>query len=273
MRPAFFADLDGTTIFSARQVGLEERGFTGTTVVETFRGEPASFMSFSAVTTLKRIADRCEFVPTTTRDFVQYARVGIPGITPRFAIVANGGQIIVDGVQDEAWTEQVNARIADLMSPAEVFDRVSRFAHDASWLRTVKLAAGLFVYVVPNSGATPPPEFIDCVRSFAAEAGYQVSVQGRGKVYLIPNGVTKEAAANEVATRVGSTFTIAAGDSATDIGMMRWADHAIRPAHGELQHVPGLSIPVTVRSGILAGEDILTQVERHIAYPGRPPRM
>ncbi|WP_159599323.1 hypothetical protein [Agromyces humi] len=235
-------------------------------VVETFRDKPASFMTWNAVLALQDFSSRVAFVPTTTRDFVQYERVRIPGVTPEYAIVANGGQIIVDGVKDEAWTAQVAEQIRDLAAPAEVFDRVSRFAHGSPWLRTVKLTAGLFVCVAPETGYTPPEEFISTVRAFAAGAGYQVSVQGRGKVYLIPNGVTKEAAAAEVARRLGVTVTAASGDSATDVGLMKWADIAIRPAHGELAEHGGSGLAVTARSGAVAGEDILAYVDSQITW-------
>ena len=46
----------------------------------------------------------------------------------------------------------------------------------------------------------------------------------------------------EVAARVGARRVVAGGDSLLDQRMLRAADAAIRPAHGEL-HVTGYSAP------------------------------
>ena len=77
-------------------------------------------------------------------------------------------------------------------------------------------------------------------------------------MYCLPDGLTKAAAAAEVARRTGATTTLAAGDSLLDAELLRAADRSIRPAHGELHDArwsaPGTA--VTAASGIAAGQEI-----------------
>jgi hydroxymethylpyrimidine pyrophosphatase-like HAD family hydrolase len=82
----------------------------------------------------------------------------------------------------------------------------------------------------------------------------------------MPNAVCKSRAVAEVRRRLidsselsDEAMTLAAGDGALDAEMLRTADSAIRPRHGELEQLnwthPNLTI--TRASGILAGEEII----------------
>ena len=92
-----------------------------------------------------------------------------------------------------------------------------------------------------------------------------MSQQGR-KIYAMPDVVCKSRAIAEVRRRLiddgtldPATPVLAAGDGALDAEMLRSADAAIRPRHGELEllqwQAPGLV--VTVNSGGPASEEIL----------------
>jgi len=62
-----------------------------------------------------------------------------------------------------------------------------------------------------------------------------------------------------VAARVGAGSVLAAGDSLLDLDLVRDADRAIVPVHGELL-ASGWSAPhveVTERAGVAAGEEIV----------------
>jgi hypothetical protein len=68
----------------------------------------------------------------------------------------------------------------------------------------------------------------------------------------------------------------AAGDSLLDLGMLRVADVAVRPAHGELheQNTALAQLLVTPRAGLLGGEDVVTLLHRvmdETVLDGGPP--
>jgi hypothetical protein len=93
-----------------------------------------------------------------------------------------------------------------------------------------------------------------------------VSLQGR-KVYAVPAGLTKSAAAAEVVARCGGGPLLAAGDSLLDADLLDAADAAIRPAHGELAD-SGFTRPhvvVTATTGVHAGEELLHWLARRAA--------
>jgi hypothetical protein len=85
-----------------------------------------------------------------------------------------------------------------------------------------------------------------------------VSLQGR-KVYAVPAGLTKSAAATEVVARCGGGPLLAAGDSLLDADLLDAADAAIRPAHGELAGTGFVRrhLAVTAATGVAAGEELL----------------
>ncbi|MGH8860197.1 MAG: HAD family hydrolase, partial [Jatrophihabitantaceae bacterium] len=90
------SDLDRTLIYSEKARRLGDDGERAV-CVEVHEGEPASFMTVAAADRLAELVTRVSFVPVTTRIAEQYRRVTLPGSCPQFAIVANGGVLLVDG--------------------------------------------------------------------------------------------------------------------------------------------------------------------------------
>ena len=130
----------------------------------------------------------------TTRTLEQYRRVDL-GIRPRFAVTANGGTLLVDGVPDPRWQRTVRHRLAGRGRPLpEVAALAERWA-DPSWVRTMRVADDFFVYLVAHERELIP-DLTDLEAELAA-AGWTLSVQGR-KVYLVPAALTKQAALAEV---------------------------------------------------------------------------
>ena len=251
----FFADLDGTTIYSRRRL----ENATDVVVVEYRHGQPAAWMTADASRRLATISRRLDFVPTTTRVLTQYGRVDLPGVRHRYAIVANGACILDNGAEDANWAATIRERTANV----EPLERVREtFAHELrnqEWVRRVSADQWILSVNTHRAGPTPPDAFYVFAADAATEFGYRFYRQGP-KTFLIPNAVTKEAAAAEIAARLGNPTVFAAGDHRIDAGLLRFADHGIRPAHGA--HVTG--IPATERTGVHAGEDILSFVEERL---------
>jgi hydroxymethylpyrimidine pyrophosphatase-like HAD family hydrolase len=224
--------------------------------VELYQASPLSYMTETASRALEVLAGVATFVPTTTRTPEQYARVHLLEKVSPYAICANGGYIVVDGVNDAGWSSAVQTRVAESAAAlAEVREHLESVNGDFVLRR--RTASDLFAYMVVDRAAMPAA-WVEDLTGWCAERGWRTSVQGR-KVYCLPAGLTKAAAAEEVARRTGAETMLAAGDSLLDIELLEAATASIRPAHGEL-HDTGWSAPatsVTATAGILAGEEIL----------------
>lgn len=267
-RPLATIDLDRTLIYSAAAIaeGAPDNSAAAALsatarCVEIYDGRPQSFMSPAAMALLSELVGVAEVVPTTTRTMEQYRRITLPIGTPRFAITSNGGNILVDGVPDVAWSQ----RVADLLGTLAVgvdavFERLEADAAGAPWLRTMRIADGLFCYVVVELDLLPP-QVVPAWASWAAERGWNVSRQGR-KIYVMPDPVTKQLAVDEVTTRLVNrpSSSYAAGDGVLDQPMLVGADAAIRPRHGELEELGWRhsNVAVTEGRGLAASEEMLT---------------
>ncbi|MFD8101788.1 HAD family hydrolase [Nocardia fluminea] len=232
--------------------------------VEYYEGEPLSYMTISAVAALRELAAIAPVIPTTTRTIEQFQRITLPGAPWRYAITSNGGNILVDGIPDPAWRvaidDQVNASGATLAEVgAELRSRI-----DDSWVTKYREADELFCYLVVRPDLVPAG-FLAEWDTWCRANGWSASQQGR-KIYTMPDAVCKSLAVAEVRRRLCESGELAdsatlftAGDGALDAEMLKAADAAIRPRHGELEELnftaPNLTI--TTSSGILAGEEIL----------------
>jgi hypothetical protein len=248
-------DLDRTLIYSRKAAQLGE-GSVDLVCAEVHNGEQASFMTAAAAKQLGHVVEASTFVPVTTRVLEQYRRVVLPGAPPQYAIAANGGVLLIDGVEDRSWTDQVAATLADGVPLAEVWQHVALVCYPEFTIK-VRNAADLFCYAVVHPHKLPSG-FLDHVGGWAAERGWRVSMQGR-KLYWMPASLTKSAAVAEVARRIAATRVLAAGDSLLDVDMLLAADLGIHPRHGEL-YEQGWSAPTvacTESTGTRAGEEIV----------------
>ncbi len=253
-RTVVATDLDRTLVYSASAIGSLDPALV---CVEVLDGRPQSYMTESAHRILLEVRRAAVLVPTTTRTPAQYARVELPGGPVPFAVVSNGGQILVDGAPDTEWRTGVDARAAAAgTSLGEVVTHVDTVA-TGPWVRSRRIADDLFCYIVVDIH-TLPWGFVRDLAGWCADRGWLVSMQGR-KIYALPATLTKEAAVAEVVVRAGGTRLLAAGDGALDAGMLAVANDGIRPGHGEL-YESGWQAPhvrVTANIGVLAGEEIV----------------
>lgn len=263
------SDLDRTLIYSSAALALTmpDARAPRLLTVEVHESRPLSYMTETASRLLAELGDAAVFVPTTTRTRKQYQRINLPGPEPTYAICANGGHLLVDGVTDTAWHERVTARLADECAPlAEVREHMAATT-DPAWVRKHRVAEDLFVYLVVERELLPE-EWVKELAVWAENRGWTVSLQGR-KLYAVPKPLTKSAAMREVARRTGAESTLAAGDSLLDADLLLAADRAWRPGHGELADAGwvGPAVSALPERGVLAGERILREFLRVVREP------
>ncbi|WP_129839767.1 HAD family hydrolase [Streptomyces sp. RFCAC02] len=255
------SDLDRTLIYSPAALALPgpDAAAPRLLCVEVYEGRPQSFMTETAAGLYAALLDdpRAVVVPTTTRTRLQYRRINFPGPTPRYAICANGGHLLVDGETDHDWNAAVRRAIAADCAPrAEIADRL-RATTDPAWLLKERDAEDLFGYLVVDR-ALLPDTWVKELTAWAEPRGWTVSLQGR-KLYTVPRPLTKSAAVAEVARRTGAAAVVAAGDSLLDADLLLAADLGWRPGHGELADSGWSAAHVTALDtvGVLSGEQIL----------------
>ncbi|MEV4970075.1 HAD family hydrolase [Streptomyces scopuliridis] len=261
------SDLDRTLIYSAAalQLPMPDAEAPRLLCVEVYESRPLSYLTETAAGLLDGLARATVFVPTTTRTREQYGRIHLPGPAPRFAICANGGHLLVDGVSDPVWRAQVADRLAEECAPLAEVRAHLLAAADPAWLLKERIAEDLFAYLVVDR-ALLPAGWAKELAEWADGRGWTVSLQGR-KIYAVPRPLTKSAAMREVARRTGAELTLAAGDSLLDADLLLAADRAWRPGHGELAD-SGWNAPhvdVLPQTGVAAGEEILRRLTRAAA--------
>ncbi|MFF3684476.1 HAD family hydrolase [Streptomyces sp. NPDC002187] len=253
------SDLDRTLIYSNAALALTMPDAVAPRLlcVEVHEHKPLSYMTERAAALLSRVSEDAVFVPTTTRTRKQYQRISLPGAPSRFAICANGGHLLVDGVSDQDWRDQVAARLAQECAPLEEICAHLSATADPAWLRKERVAEDLFAYLVVERQLLPEG-WVTQLTAWAEERGWTVSLQGR-KIYAVPKPLTKSAAVREVARRVGAEHILTAGDSLLDADLLLAAHRGWRPGHGELAeadwHAP--HIEALPQQGVAAGEEIL----------------
>ncbi|MFE9681455.1 HAD family hydrolase [Streptomyces sp. NPDC002701] len=255
------SDLDRTLIYSANALALTTPDAEAPRLlcVEVYGGKPLSYVTETAAGLLTELGGAADFVPTTTRTREQYHRIRLPGPASTYAICANGGHLLVDGVSDPAWHTAVTERLARECAPLDEVRAHMAAAADPAWVLKQRVAEDLFVYFVVERDLLPA-EWAKELAVWAEDRGWTVSVQGR-KIYAVPKPLTKSAAMREVARRTGATLTLAAGDSLLDADLLLAADRGWRPGHGELAEAgwTGPGITALPERGVLAGERILTE--------------
>lgn len=255
------SDLDRTLIYSAAALALTmpDPRAPRLLCVEVHESRPLSYMTETAAGLLTDLGDAAVFVPTTTRTRKQYQRINLPGPRPKYAICANGGHLLVDGVSDLDWHARVTARLAERCAPLEEVREHLLATADPAWVRKHRVAEDLFAYLVVERELLPE-EWLKELAVWAENRGWTVSLQGR-KLYAVPKPLTKSAAVRELARRTGARLTLAAGDSLLDADLLLAADKGWRPAHGELADADWTAPAITAlpERGVLAGERILRE--------------
>jgi hydroxymethylpyrimidine pyrophosphatase-like HAD family hydrolase len=260
----FCSDLDQTLIYSRKSFRLSP-GVTVPAVqlIETHNGQDISFMTDSGIQRLQQLAATSSFVPVTTRSVEQYQRIILfrDSLIPPFAIMSNGGNILVGGKMDQAWNQHIKLKVAQTsLEAASMLARFQEIRHDV-WASRERVVDGLFYYFLVERSQLPL-EDLAIFAQWAQAQNWRVSLQGR-KLYIVPAAINKAAAVHYIKDILQENLVVAAGDSLLDIGMLKQADWAIAPCHGEIWEaclagtLEAAAIHFTSQAGILAADEIL----------------
>lgn len=213
----FHSDLDNTLIYSCKHdIGTDK------ICVEVYQGREISYMTEKSRHLLKKIYDRVVFVPTTTRTIEQYSRIDLGIGTPEYALVCNGGVLLVHGAEDMAWYEESRRLVADCRSELETAEKILKTDTNVNFeIRNIR---ELFLFTrSKNPGST-----VKVLQQHLDLSLVDVFCNGV-KVYVVPKKLSKGTAVNRFRRLTQASQVISAGDSEFDISMLEEADLGFAP--------------------------------------------
>ena len=207
LQKAAFCDLDNTIIFSHRKEIGEK------VLVETLHGKKQAYMTKRGYDLLQLIPRR-EFIPVTSRREEQYKRIFFyqDGTVPPYALIDNGGVLLIDGERDMHWINETHQIIGEDMS------RLKKMQQFFSGVLETKLQDQLILFLKPGVLAVE-------VKAYADNENL-LSFSHSDKVYVCSRKLTKGNGVRRFLERFPINYVIAAGDSAIDESMIDVADKA-----------------------------------------------
>jgi len=221
----FASDLDNTLIFSYKKV-------TGDAIcVEMKADKKLSFMDVQAYKMLQEIKEKVTFVPITTRSVEQYRRIDLfGGNNPKYALVANGGILLIDNEIDQSWYEETKKIISpDRAQLKKALDILQQDIHTTLEPRFIDES---FVYTKTDDINST----VETLRNSLNLNNVYVNSIG-AKIYVHPIALNKGASLKRFKKRIGAEYVVCAGDSLLDVPMLEIADAAIFPDYEQLTDV------------------------------------
>ncbi len=257
----FTSDLDRTLIYSDKMI--KKYPIIGEITPVEYKGdEIISFMSQRSIDLLQQFNEKHLFVPVTTRALYQYERINVfqKLITPKFAIVSNGGTILIDGKPDVEWSNLVSERLSSTSLPNEdMLKTFSKIRHE-SWVERDFYIDNLFYMFHVNRDHVPYEELAVFEKELL-ELGWRMFLHGK-KLYVLPFNLNKAFAVKRLQSYVDYDIHIAAGDSIMDYDMIIQADEGYSPKHGELYEVQGNDSKVRWlnENGVASTEELISNL-------------
>ncbi|MBW9146969.1 hypothetical protein KTC92_12125 [Clostridium sp. CM027] len=269
----FASDLDSTLIYSSRHCNLinEENLFP----VDFYNNNMCSFITKSMHNKLEHINEIMLFIPVTTRSPEQYTRMKYfyDIIKPKYAVVANGGIILKNGIELKSWTDISSNKLKKVVSVRNMIVLCSFFL-ESDFIKSYKTCEDLFIYSIVDedklanniTNGKVELDYFEVLRSFCKGYNYSVSKQGK-KVYIVPNCINKYDPINYIMQLENTNIFLAAGDSLLDYPLIKHSNYGLVPSHGELlsnlfEKTLHNNVYITKKSGIFAGEEILNIVHQ-----------
>lgn len=190
-------------------------------LVERYQEKELSYMQESSYHLLQQM-DEKEFIPLTSRTIEQYQRISFfkDGRKPRYALLNNGGILLVNGKVDEKWkTATFHMVKKEIMTMKRITDELEKFG-------TVKWQDELVIFLkLFREQDYPAIEQL-------AEENHLMVFRHFSKVYLCSKKLNKGYAVKRFMTtylsgrsgKQNDDVIIVAGDAKVDLSMMMMAD-------------------------------------------------
>lgn len=175
------------------------------------------------------------FVPVTTRTIKQFQRIELFNKFP-YAITSNGGNILINGIPDETWSNLLEEKKKNLRKDYNEIHYLleENFFGLGLLTQEIKLVDNLFYYTkvekrIDESQKTR--DIIDKLSKLLENSDWTYTLQGL-KLYVIPKYISKSRAINYLIyniLKLPSPFIISSGDGRLDVDML---------TNGSLSYIP-----------------------------------
>lgn len=209
-----FSDLDNTLIYSHNRKINDEK-----IVVEHLDGREQSYMIRRTYNFLIG-SEWLNWVPVTTRSEVQYKRLKyMDTMHVKYAIICNGGKLLVDGIEDAQWTKKTlsltETQLDDLETAIKLLKDVCG--------KTELYRPDIYMCYIKVDN---PKELYSKLIKLISSKNIQIQHDQR-KVYLFTESVNKGNAIRRFRNRFDVGNSVAAGDDTMDIPMLNEVDYAL----------------------------------------------
>lgn len=215
-------DLDNTLIYSYKH-DIGKAGIN----VEIYQGREISFLTENTYENMKKIKENILIVPTSTRSIEQYRRIDLRIGNIPYALVCNGGVLLVDGRKDASWyqtsLELIRENLPALQTAQHFLEKDNRRKFELRFIEE------LFLFTKCDQ-----PELVVRELKEILNTNTVAIFHNKEKVYVVPGNLSKGKAVERFREYIKADKIIAAGDSEFDISMLRAADIRIAP-HGFCQ--------------------------------------
>lgn len=211
----FLSDLDRTLIFSYKRLSPDNL------CVEKKDGKELSYMTRRSAKLFSELTEKIIFIPITTRSKEQYERIVFPdGYVPRYAVIDNGANLLVDGVPDREWRKEFEEEFR--RAQGEINECRKFLQNEKDVYFEIRIVDDSFLFTKAHNTS----EVIDKMGRSVRTAHTSFCRNGE-KLYVIPDGISKGRAADKILKWLPGHKLIAAGDSLFDRQMLQRADIAI----------------------------------------------
>jgi HAD superfamily hydrolase (TIGR01484 family) len=204
-------DLDNTLIHS--------RKADGDICVERIGERENCFVSARVYKKLQEINGCGGIVPVTARSIEQYKRIHLFEKAVHYAITSAGGTLLIDNEVDPVRQAETQAIVYEQL-PA--MNTLFSLLLEDKRISLVKRVDNTFIFVKCKDSASLRNEIAAHVTSLEVVASGE-------KIYILPRGINKGVAIQELKDLLRPVILICAGDSVMDIPMLNIADIAIVP--------------------------------------------
>lgn len=213
----FNVDLDNTLIYSYKHdIGGDKK------CVELYDGREVSFITGRTYELLGRLSSYIMIVPTTTRTVEQYRRINIGSINPDYALVCNGGVLLVNGKEDDGWYNESMDMVKPCQHELKKASRILKGDMNRCFeLRNIK---NLFIFTKSSN----PYESMQRLTAGLDMSLVDVLCNGV-KVYVVPKVLNKGNGVKRLKEKLKAYKVISSGDSEFDISMLNYADMGVAP--------------------------------------------
>jgi len=209
--------MDNTIIYSyKRNIGENKLN------VELYNGREISFISEKTHDLLKKVSEKMTIIPTSTRTEEQYKRIDLDiGIVP-YALVCNGGVLLVNGKRDREWYLESLQMIRNSRPEMEKAQQI--LAGDSRRKFELRFLDELFIF----TKCEKPDEVIKDLNKTLKTELVDVFHNGE-KVYVVPKKLNKGMAVKRLRKKMNPGYILAAGDSEFDVSMVEESDFGCVP--------------------------------------------